>query len=140
MREYHTICIGILLAVCCIAGCLTTERPAAPPASEFHQMTEGYDDRVVFNVIPRTDTPGTYVVNYTILRNGTTVESRQAMVYENITGDNPIVFVVPRLPGDATELAIEVRNTGGVILHTSRTTVSPATPTPVSVSPSPSLP
>jgi hypothetical protein len=122
------MCILAAVVAACSAGCLgptqPTEQPVARP--EFHQMTEGYDDRIVFSVIPRSDTPGTYSVDYTILRDGTTVESRSAVVYENISDTCPIVFEVPRSPGSSIALEIEVRNTGGEVLHTSTTVIHPS--------------
>lgn len=128
------ICILLALAavaVACGAGCLSPEPPEQPvPGPEFRQSTEGYDDRVVFAIIPESDTPGTYVVDYEILRNGTTVEARTGVIYENVAEGAPIVFEVPRSPDDRVSLEVEVRNTDGDVLHTSTTVIGPVTTVP----------
>jgi hypothetical protein len=124
--------IPILLALiavvaACGAGCLSPEQPPEQPVPgpEFIQATEGYDDRIVFSVIPKSNTPGTYVVDYEILRNGTTEEARTGVAYENVAKTAPIVFQVPRSPGDSISLEITVRNTDGDVLHTSTTVINP---------------
>jgi hypothetical protein len=124
-KPLSLISILIVIAAACGAGCLSSEPTPAAPGPEFHQVTEGYDDRIVFSVIPRSDTPGTYVVDYEILRNGTTVEARTGVVYENIAESAPIVFEVPRSPDDTISLEIEVRNTDGDVLHSSTTVIGP---------------
>ena len=128
------ICILLALAavaVACGAGCLSPEPPEQPvPGPEFRQSTEGYDDRVVFAIIPESDTPGTYVVDYEILRNGTTEEARTGVIYENIAETAPIVYEVPRATGDTIALEIEVRNTEGDVLHASTTVINPAARVP----------
>ncbi|MDG6256894.1 MAG: hypothetical protein QCH35_04770 [Methanomicrobiaceae archaeon] len=128
------LCIIGVLAVACGAGCFSADRPPEDPAPAptFHQHTEGYDDRVVFSVIPYSDTRATYVVDCEILRNGTTVEARTDAVFESISQDTPIVFEVPRTPDDRISLEIEVRNTDGDVLHTSTTVVGPARQVPAS--------
>jgi hypothetical protein len=117
----------IALAVACGAWCLSSEPPCEPsaPGPEFHQITEGYKDRIVFSLMPRSDTPGTYVVDYEILRNGTTVDARTGVVYENVAETAPIVFEVPRSPDDSVSLEVEVRNTDGDVLDKSTTVISP---------------
>lgn len=122
------VCMVAAIAAACSAGCLVRDGGPVKQSvegPEFHQMTEGYDDRVVFKVIPRSDTPGTYVVNYSILRNGTTVEARSEAVHENISAAAPIVFVADRSADDAVALLIEVMSTDGTVLHTSTTSVGP---------------
>jgi hypothetical protein len=118
------ICMMALVAALCGAGCLAPEPPAPEEGPDFHQVTEGYDDRIVFYVIPYRDEPATYVVNYTIFKNGTTYESRSDAVYGNISGSAPIVFEVPRSPDESISLKIEVRSTGGRILHSSSTVIN----------------
>jgi hypothetical protein len=122
----------IALAVACGAWYLVSEPPCEPPAPgpEFHQVTDGYNDRIVFSLMPRSDTPGTYVVDYEILRNGTTVEVRTDVTYENIAETAPIVFEVPRSPDDRVSLRVEVRNTDSDVLHSSTTVISPVLQVP----------
>ncbi len=122
------LCIVTTIAVACGAGCLV--RDSGPvrqsvEGPEFHQVTEGYDDRVVFLVIPLSDTPGTYVLNYSILQNGTTVESRPAAVYENVSDAEPIVFTAARSANDTVAFEVEILTTGGDVLHRSTTTLRP---------------
>jgi hypothetical protein len=127
-RSRITALVALVAVVAaCGAGCISPEQPPEQPVPgpEFHQVTEGYDDRVVFSVIPKSDTPGTYVVDYEILRNGTTEEARDGMVYENVAEAAPIVFEVPRSPGDSISLEITVRTTDGDVLHTSTTVINP---------------
>ena len=122
----------IALAIACGAWYLSSEPPCELPAPgpEFHQVTDGYDDRIVFSLMPRSDTPGTYVVDYEILRNGTTVEARTDVVYENIAETAPIVFEVSRSPNDRVSLKVEVHNTDSDVLHSSTTVISPVRQAP----------
>jgi hypothetical protein len=114
------------VAAACGAGCIAQETPGEPaPAPEFHQMAECYDDRIVFSILPYSDTPATYVADYQILRNGTTVEANDGVVYENISASTPIVFEVPRSPNDSVSLKTEIRNTDGEVLDNSTTTIAP---------------
>jgi len=133
-KSLPLIALLIALIVFCGAGCLSSETPCEPsaPGPEFHQVTDGYDDRIVFSLMPRSDMPGTYVVDYEILRNGTTVEVRTGVVYENIAETAPIIFEVPRSQEDRVSLEVEVRNTDDKVLHTSTTVISPARQVPVS--------
>jgi hypothetical protein len=118
---------GIAIAAACGAGCLAPESPEDPdPAPEFHQVTESYNDRIVFSIIPYRDTPATYVADFEILRNGTTVEARSNVVYENVSESDPIIFEVARSANESVSLEVEVRNTSGDVLHTSTTTITPA--------------
>ncbi len=124
----------IALAVACGAWCLSSEPPCEPsaPGPEFHQVVKAYEDRIVFSHMPRSDTPGTYVVDYEILRNGTTVEAGTDVVYENIAETAPIVFEVPRSPDDSVSLEIEVRDMDGHLLDRSTTVISPDHQVPAS--------
>ncbi len=129
------VCL-VLAAVLLSAGC--TEREQSPgdrvPGPDFRGEASGYDDRVVFRFIPNTDEAATYSVSCTIERDvswGTTSETRENVRYENISRSNPLEFVVPREdPSDGAAIEIEIRNTAGEVLHQSRTSVQPGTPTP----------
>ncbi|WP_250986605.1 hypothetical protein [Methanoculleus oceani] len=129
------VCL-VLAAVLLSAGC--TEREQSPgdrvPGPDFRGETSGYDDRVVFRFIPETDAAATYSVTLTIEQDvswGTTIETRENVIYENISRGNPIEIVVPREgPSDGAAIEIEIRNTAGEVLHRSRTSVQPGTPTP----------
>lgn len=122
----------IALAVACGAGCLSSDQTAVAWGPEFHQVVKAYEDRIVFSHMPRSDTPGTYVVDYEILRNGTTVEAGTDVVYENIAETAPIVFEVPRSPDDSVSLEIEVRDMDGHLLDRSTTVISPDHQVPAS--------
>ncbi len=124
-----------LTAVLLSAGCTGEEQSfAEQAATEFRSETSGYEDRVEFRFIPNTDEAATYSVTHTIERDvswGTTIETREDVRYENISRSNPIEIVVPREdPSDGAAIEIEIRNTAGVVLHQSRTSVAPATPVP----------
>jgi hypothetical protein len=122
----------IALAVACGAWCLSSDHTAVAWGPEFHQVIEIYEDRIVFSHIPRSDTPGTYVVDYEILRNGTTVEAGTGEVYENIAETASIVFEVPRSPDDSVSLEVEVRDMDGHLLDRSTTVISPDHQVPAS--------
>ncbi|WP_292364397.1 MULTISPECIES: hypothetical protein [unclassified Methanoculleus] len=135
----HALLVCLFLAAALLsAGCTGGEQPPAEqePGPVFRGETLGYDDRVVFRFIPNTDEPGAYSVTCTIERDvswGTTSETREDVLYENVSRGNPIEFVVPREdPSDGAAIEIEIRNTAGEVLHQSRTSVSPATPVPTS--------
>lgn len=131
------VCLFIA-AVLLSAGCIGEEQSSAgQAATEFRGETAGYDDRVEFRFIPNSDEPRTYSATYTIERDvswGTTIETREDVIYENISRNNPIEIVVPREePPDGAVIEIEIRNTAGEVLHQSRTSVAPATPVPTSL-------
>ncbi|HUU76185.1 MAG TPA: hypothetical protein VMW63_08860 [Methanoregulaceae archaeon] len=121
----------IALAVACGAWCLSSDHTAVAWGPEFHQVIEIHEDRIVFSHMPRSDTPGTYVVDYEILRNGTTVKVGTDVVYENIAETAPIVFEVPRSPDNSVSLEIEVRDTDGHLLDRSTTVINPQNTLPV---------
>lgn len=116
--------MALVMVMCGMSGCLAPSTPVTE-GSGFHQMTMGYDDLVIFSIIPFSKEPGTYVLNYKILKNETTYESGFQEVYENVSEFSPIQFTVPRSSDDCISLQIEVRNSGGDILHRSNTTISP---------------
>ncbi|MDV4342129.1 hypothetical protein HL657_02815 [Methanoculleus sp. YWC-01] len=128
------VCL-FLVAFLLSAGC-TDQQSFSGKAmdTEFRSETSGYEDRVEFRFIPNTDEAATYSVTHTIERDvswGTTIETREDVRYENISRSNPIEIVVPREdPSDGAAIEIEIRNTAGVVLHQSRTSVAPATPVP----------
>ncbi|MDV2481344.1 hypothetical protein F8E02_04840 [Methanoculleus sp. Wushi-C6] len=123
-------------AVLLSAGCLGQEQAPAVegPAPEFRGETFNYDDRVIFRFIPETDEAGTYSVNYILEQGvswGTTRESRENVIFANVSRANPIEFVLPReSPSDTAAVEIEIRSTAGVLLYKSRIAVTPVTPTP----------
>ena len=119
------VCLTALAAAICAAGCLAPTTPEPLEGPDFHQATEGYDDRVVFYVIPYSDDAATYMVNYTVQKDGNTYESRSNALFENISGSAPIVFTVPRQTDESISLEIAVMSTGGEILHTSTTRINP---------------
>ncbi|MCA9703901.1 MAG: hypothetical protein KC400_08675 [Methanolinea sp.] len=118
-------CLIAITAAICAAGCLAPTTPGPREGPDFHQVTEGYDDRVIFSVIPYSDDPDTYLVDYTLQKDGNTYESRSSVIFENISASAPIVFSVPRQPGESVSLEIAVTSTGGELLHTSTTTINP---------------
>ncbi len=135
MTRTSLVCL-FLAAVLLSAGCTSAEQPHAGKAAgpDFRGETLGYDDRVVFRFIPEADEAAAYSVTCTIEQDvswGTTIETRENVIYENISGDNPIEFVILRQdPSDGAAIEIEIRSTTGEVLHRSRTSVTPATPTP----------
>jgi len=125
----------LLIAVLLSAGCIGQQSQEDPlPGPDFRSETSGYDDRVEFRFIPETDEAGTYNVTYTIEQGvpwGTTIDSRENVTYENVSHDNPIEFVVLRQdPSNGAAIDIEIRSMTGEVLHRSRTSVQPTTPTP----------
>lgn len=121
----------IALAVACGERCLSSDQTAVAWGPEFHQVIKIHEDRVVFSLMPRCDTPGTYVVDYEILRNGTTVKVGTDVVYENIAETAPIVFEVPRSPYDSVSLEVEVRDMDGHLLDKSTAVIEPAYQVPM---------
>ncbi len=125
-----------LTAVLLSAGCTGQEQSPAEqaPDPDFRSETFNYDDRVIFRFIPDTGEAATYSVTYTIEQGvpwGTTIDSRENLTYENVSRDNPIEFVVLHQdPSDSAAIEIEIRSTTGEVLHRSRTSVQPGTPTP----------
>jgi len=118
-------CLIAIIAAICAAGCLSPTTPGPQERPDFHQVTEGYDDRVIFSVIPSSDDPDTYLVDYTIQKDGFVYESRSRAIFENISSSAPIVFSVPRQTGESVSLEIAVTSTEGELLHTSVTRINP---------------
>jgi hypothetical protein len=129
MRIYNLqhliLFIAVLIVLLCWAGCLAPTPQEHEKGADFHQVTEGYDDGVVFYVIPYQDEPGIYLVDYNITKDGTMYESRSNAVFENISAFGPIIFTVPRGLGEHISLEIEVRNTDGEVLYRSTTVIGP---------------
>jgi hypothetical protein len=126
---------AFLIVILLSAGCIEPQQQREQvPGPDFRGETINYDDRVIFRFIPDTAEPATYSVTYTIEKGvpwGTTIESRDNATYEHISNDNPLEFVVDRQAGsDRVAIEIEIRNTEGEVLHRSRTSVKPGTPTP----------
>ena len=116
----------LLIAVLLSVGC-TGQQPGGDRVSgpEFRGETFNYDDRTVFHFIPNTDEAAAYSVTYTIEQGvpwGTTIESRENVIYENISRSNPIEIVASREDSsNGAAINIEIR---------SRTSIQPITPIP----------
>lgn len=80
---------------------------------------------MISSVIPYSDDPGTYLVDYTTQKDGFVYESRSRAIFENISASAPIVFSVPRQTGESVSFEIAVRSTGRDILHMSVTRINP---------------
>ena len=125
----------LLIAVLLSAGC-TGQQPGGDqvPGPDFRGETFNYDDRTVFLFIPNTDEATAYSVTYTIEQDvfwGTTIDSRENVIYENISRGNPIEIIAPREdPSNGATIDIEIRSMTGEVLHRSRTSVQPGTPAP----------
>jgi hypothetical protein len=125
----------LLIAVLLSVGC-TGQQPGGDRVSgpEFRGETFNYDDRTVFRFIPNTDEAAAYSVTYTIEQGvpwGTTIETRENVIYENTSRSNPIEIVAPREdPSNGAAIDIEIRSMTGEVLHRSRTSVQPTTPAP----------
>lgn len=125
----------LLIAMLLSAGCAGQQsQEDLLPGPDFRSETSAYGDRVEFRFIPETDEGGTYNVTYTIEQDvlwGTTIETRENVTYGNVSRDNPIEFVALRQdPSNGAAIDIEIRSMTGEVLHRSRTSVQPTTPTP----------
>lgn len=135
IMQRSLVCL-FLAAVLLSAGCMGQEQGPAGgvPAPDFRGQTFNYDDRVIFRFIPDTDGAGTYSVNYILEQGvswGTTRETRENVIFANISRGNPIEFAVPReSPSDSAAVEIEIRSAAGVLLYKSRIAVAPVTSTP----------
>lgn len=123
----------LLIAVLLSAGC-TGQQPGGGqvPGPDFRGETFNYDDRTVFHFIPNTDEAAVYSVTYTIEQDvswGTTIDSGENVIYENISRSNPIEIIAPREdPSNGAAIEIEIRSMTGEVLHRSRTSVQPEHP------------
>lgn len=86
-----TLIILLLALLPAISGCLNqNQNEDLPEKMEFHTISSNYDDKIVYEYVPKSEDSASYIVSYNITEDNETIKTIRNKKFTNITSNNSI--------------------------------------------------